>query len=99
MTKKNAAMVQRDRATFLYFRKRLALRLMVAVVLCTIGAGVGAFFIETERLDETLVDQAAQEAQLFRRSLIADHRARSGRCGLVRGGLSPQRRDGVCGDG
>jgi hypothetical protein len=36
-----------------------------------LGAGLGAFFIETERLDETLVDQAAREAQLFR-PVLAD---------------------------
>lgn len=73
MPAKTIAAAQRDRATFRYFRKRLALRLIAAVILCTLGAGVGAFFIETERLDETLVDQAAQEAQLFRSSLVADH--------------------------
>lgn len=44
------------------FHRRLTLRLAVAGVLASLLAGVAAFFIETERLDETLVDQAAIEA-------------------------------------
>ncbi len=73
MLAKEEAAARRDRATFQYFRKRLALRLLVTVILCAIGAGVGAFFIETERLDETLVDQATEEAQLFRSALEDAH--------------------------
>lgn len=44
------------------FRRRLTMRVAVAGVLASMLAGVAAFFIETERLDETLVDQAAIEA-------------------------------------
>jgi HD-GYP domain-containing protein (c-di-GMP phosphodiesterase class II) len=45
------------------FRRRLVLRLLGVGVLASVLAGVAAFFIETERLDETLVDQAALEAR------------------------------------
>lgn len=44
------------------YRRRMAVRLAVAGMLASLLAGVAAFFIETERLDETLVDQAAIEA-------------------------------------
>ncbi len=45
------------------FRRRLIGRLLVVGLLASVLAGIAAFFIETERLDETLVDQAALEAR------------------------------------
>jgi HD-GYP domain-containing protein (c-di-GMP phosphodiesterase class II) len=45
------------------FRRRLVLRLLMVGVLASVLAGAAAYFIETERLDETLVDQAALEAR------------------------------------
>jgi hypothetical protein len=45
------------------FRRRLVLRLLIVGVLASVLAGASAFFIETERLEETLVDQAVLEAR------------------------------------
>jgi HD-GYP domain-containing protein (c-di-GMP phosphodiesterase class II) len=45
------------------FRRRLVLRLLMVGVLASALAGASAYFIETERLEETLVDQAALEAR------------------------------------
>ena len=45
------------------FRRRLILRLLAVGLLASVLAGIAAYFIETERLDETLVDQAALEAR------------------------------------
>lgn len=45
------------------FRRQLTVRLAVVGVLASLLAGVAAYFIETERLDDTLVDQAALEAR------------------------------------
>ncbi len=54
------------------FRRRLILRLLAAGVAASLLAGVAAYFIETERLDETLVDQAALEARFLAGSLSKD---------------------------
>ena len=45
------------------FGRRLLWRLVTVGILASLLAGVAAYFIETERLDETLVDQAALEAR------------------------------------
>lgn len=45
------------------FRRQLTVRLAIVGVLTSLLAGVAAYFIETERLDDTLVDQAALEAR------------------------------------
>jgi HD-GYP domain-containing protein (c-di-GMP phosphodiesterase class II) len=51
------------------FRRRLISRLIAAGLLASMLAGVAAYFIETERLDETLVDQAALEARTLSAAL------------------------------
>lgn len=45
------------------FRRKLFFHLLIACVAASLPAGFAAFFIETERLEETLVDQAALEAR------------------------------------
>ena len=45
------------------FRRRLVARLATVGLAASLLAGVAAYFIETERLDETLVDQAELEAR------------------------------------
>ena len=51
------------------FRRRLILRLLAVGLLASTLAGIAAYFIETERLDETLVDQAALEARTLAATL------------------------------
>ncbi len=45
------------------FRRRLVARLALVGALASLLAGLAAFFIQTERLEHTLVDQAALEAR------------------------------------
>ena len=51
------------------FRRRLIVRLVAVGLLASILAGIAAYFIETERLDENLVDQASLEARTLSASL------------------------------
>jgi HD-GYP domain-containing protein (c-di-GMP phosphodiesterase class II) len=45
------------------FRRRMVVRLATTGMVVALAAGVAAYFIGTERLDETLVDEAALEAR------------------------------------
>lgn len=55
------------------FRRRLVLRLVSAGLVAAVVAGLAAFFIQTERLDEFLVDHAALEAEALRPLMAAGH--------------------------
>jgi HD-GYP domain-containing protein (c-di-GMP phosphodiesterase class II) len=53
------------------FRRRLFLRLAVAGLLAAVVGGIAAFLIQTERLDEFLIDHAAMEAEALRPLMAA----------------------------
>lgn len=57
------------------FRRQLVLRLVVVGLVASLLAGVAAFLIETERLDETLVDQAALAGRVLADQVAKDRNA------------------------
>ncbi len=48
------------------FRRRLIARLVSVGLIASLAAGIAAFFIETERLDETLVDHAVLQTSTIK---------------------------------
>ncbi|MEI6984527.1 MAG: HD-GYP domain-containing protein [Rhodospirillaceae bacterium] len=57
------------------FQRRLVLRLLLVGLVASVMAAIAAFYIETERLEDTLVNQATLEAK-FVSAMLADSSGR-----------------------